>query len=198
MVVDSAQRSRFRVPAFWRSGIMEIWQGHTTLGVGRLFTGSARDAAESRAQLIINCANVDYPCPEAAGRFWRNINFKGDFAGELIWGYKLPWDLRLEKAVVLVLDALIHGRDVLVHCRQGRHRSGGFAVLMLALLQKHTSLETSHKAFVRQRNYSKHDQARLRDVIEKVGSEDRLQVLCAKRECSDKVDVLKRAGGMPK
>ncbi len=32
------------------------------------------------------------------------------------------------------------------------------------LLQKHTSLETSHKAFVRQRNYRKHDQAKRTDA----------------------------------
>ena len=37
-------------------------------------------------------------------------------------------------AVKLVLAALMFGEDVLLHCRQGKHRSGGFCILILALL----------------------------------------------------------------
>ena len=35
----------------------------------------------------------------------------------------------------LVLAALMFGKSVLLHCRQGKHRSGGFCVLILALLR---------------------------------------------------------------
>ena len=37
-------------------------------------------------------------------------------------------------AVKLVLAALMFGENVLLHCRQGKHRSGVFCVLILALL----------------------------------------------------------------
>ena len=39
-----------------------------------------------------------------------------------------------EEAVLLVLAALARGEDVLVHCMQGRHRSGGFLCFILALI----------------------------------------------------------------
>ena len=37
-------------------------------------------------------------------------------------------------AVQVVLVAVMFGEGVLLHCRQGRHRSGAFCVLILALL----------------------------------------------------------------
>ena len=36
---------------------------------------------------------------------------------------------------MLVLAALMFGEHVLLHCRQGRHRSGAFCALILALLR---------------------------------------------------------------
>ena len=38
-------------------------------------------------------------------------------------------------AVKLVLAALMFGENALLHCRQGKHRSGAFCVLILALLR---------------------------------------------------------------
>ena len=38
-------------------------------------------------------------------------------------------------AVKLVLAALMFGENVLLHCRQGKHRSGAFSVRILALLR---------------------------------------------------------------
>ena len=41
----------------------------------------------------------------------------------------------MSTAVKLVLAASMCGENVLLHCRQGRHRSGAFCVLILALLR---------------------------------------------------------------
>ena len=38
-------------------------------------------------------------------------------------------------AAKLVLAVLLFGESVLLHCRQGKHRSGGFCILILALLR---------------------------------------------------------------
>ena len=46
----------------------------------------------------------------------------------------ISWQDRLKHAVRVVLGALLHGENVLVHCFRGRHRSGAFAMFCLALI----------------------------------------------------------------
>ena len=41
---------------------------------------------------------------------------------------------RMTVALWLVLTGLLMGEDVLVHCRQGKHRSGVFCLLVMVLL----------------------------------------------------------------
>ena len=41
----------------------------------------------------------------------------------------------MSTTVKLVLAALVFGESVLLHCRQGKHRSGALCVLILALLR---------------------------------------------------------------
>ena len=60
-------------------------------------------------------------------RFWLNLNYKNELDG-------VTWEQRLFVAVWMALTALALGEDVLVHCRQGCHRSGIMVMLLMAIL----------------------------------------------------------------
>ena len=76
----------------------------------------------------INASNRgDYSWHEYCVRFWLNLNYKNEMDG-------VTWEQRLFAAVWMALTALALGEDVLVHCRQGRHRSGIVVMLLMAIL----------------------------------------------------------------
>ena len=56
-----------------------------------------------------------------------NLNFHGGLNG-------ITWQHRVSTVVWLVLTALALGENVLLHCRQGKHRSGVLAMLILGIL----------------------------------------------------------------
>ena len=60
-------------------------------------------------------------------RFGLNLNYKNELDG-------VTWEQRLFVVVWMALTALALGEDVLVHCRQGRHRSGIVVMLLMAIL----------------------------------------------------------------
>ena len=95
------------------------WQPPEGLHWGRLLVGNAEHALNppDGVTFIVNAANVDYPWPEAIRRFWLNLNYKGTMGG-------VTWQNRLLSAVQMIIMALSLGGDVLIHCRQGKHRSG--------------------------------------------------------------------------
>ena len=77
---------------------------------------------------ITNASNKgDYPWHQFCLRFWLNLNYKNEMDG-------VTWEQRLCVAVWMALTALALGEDVLVHCRQGRHRSGIVVMLLMAIL----------------------------------------------------------------
>ena len=69
----------------------------------------------------------DYPWHQYCVRFWLNLNYKNELDG-------VTWEQRLFVVVWMALTALALGEDVLVHCRQGRHRSGIVVMLLMAIL----------------------------------------------------------------
>ena len=76
---------------------------------------------------IINFADVNYQWHPFCARFWLNLGYDGT-------PEEGTWEERMVTAVKLVLAALMFGENVLLHCRQGKHRSGALCILMLALL----------------------------------------------------------------
>ena len=60
-------------------------------------------------------------------RFWLNLNYQNELDG-------VTWERRLFVMVWFALTALALGEDVLVHCRQGCHRSGIVVMLLLSIL----------------------------------------------------------------
>ena len=77
---------------------------------------------------VINASNRgDYSWQEYCVRFWLNLNYNNEL-------YGVTWEQRLFVVVWMALTALALGVDVLVHCRQGRHRSGIVVMLLMAIL----------------------------------------------------------------
>lgn len=77
---------------------------------------------------VINASNRgDYSWHEFCVRFWLNLNYKNEMDG-------VTWEQRLFVAVWFALMALALGEDVLVHCRQGCHRSGIVVMLLMSIL----------------------------------------------------------------
>ena len=100
------------------------------VGVGKLYVGGSESAVQWAGQhvaFIINCADINFAWHPWCPRFWLNVGFRGVFGD-------LDWSERMMTVVKLVMLALMFGQAVLLHCRQGKHRSGAFCVLMLALL----------------------------------------------------------------
>ena len=77
---------------------------------------------------IINVADKGYYDwhPECV-RFWLNINYDGELQGQ-------TRHHRLCNAGWLALTGLMVGGCVLIPCRQGKHRSGCFAMLLMMIL----------------------------------------------------------------
>ena len=99
-------------------------------GVPALFVGGAHCALEWAARhwaVVINCSDIDYPFAPTCQRLWLNLNFKG-------WLNGRSWHQRVLGCLQSILEALREGRPVLCHCRVGKHRSGAFAALAIALI----------------------------------------------------------------
>ena len=95
-------------------------------GVGRLYVGSCESAVQWAGQhvgYIVNCADKSYSWHPFCVRFWLNVGYQNTFRS-------ITWEDRMITAVKLVLAALMFGEGVLLHCRQGKHRSGGFCILI--------------------------------------------------------------------
>ena len=99
-------------------------------GVGKLYVSGASSAVEWAGQhvaYIINCAGFSYAWHPSCAHFWLNVGYRGVFDD-------LDWGERMMTAAKIVLLALMFGQNVLIHCRQGKHRSGAFCILILALM----------------------------------------------------------------
>ena len=77
---------------------------------------------------VINVSNRgDYKWHEFCARYWMNLNFQKKLDG-------VSWEQRLFVVVWCALTALALGQDVLVHCRQGKHRSGVVVMMLMTIL----------------------------------------------------------------
>ena len=126
-VVETAATS----PAKSRAALLSQDRPPIQSGVGKLYVGSCESALQWAGQhvgYIVNCADKSYPWHPFCVRFWLNPGYQNAFRS-------VSWEDRMITAVKLVLAALMFGESALLHCRQGKHRSGAFCVLILALLR---------------------------------------------------------------
>jgi len=99
---------------------------------GELWLGGYQCATKAGSwDLIVNCADLDYPYDQVASRFWLHIAY-GDAWGPYEQNNQaISWQGRMEAALQIVLYFLTHGFRVLIHCRQGKHRASAFTVAFL-------------------------------------------------------------------
>ena len=86
-------------------------------------------------------------------------------------------------AVKLVLAALMFGENVLLHCRQGKHHSGAFCVLMSALLLG-SSIEAAVDIYMsKRRDLHGHDRRIVEKLVRKKGLNAFLEKLRRQEWC---------------
>ena len=98
--------------------------------LGTLWVGSCQEAVQWAGQhvaYIVNAAHVDFKWHPWCLRFWANINYKGILN-------HVTHEHRLFVVVWLILSAMAMGENVLVHCRQGKHRSSVLCLLILLII----------------------------------------------------------------
>ena len=94
----------------------KIWNG-ADHGLGSIWfcnKGTAKTA--DWAGCIINCANYPVQYPRGPRPYWLHITFHGKLD-------TTQWRDRVFGALQLVMETLLGGEDVLVHCAQG-HQIG--------------------------------------------------------------------------
>ena len=100
---------------------------------GSLYVGSCGEAVQwagCHVGFVINASDRSYyQWHEYCVRFWMNVNFKDALDG-------VTWEQRLSSVLWLALTALALGDNVLIHCRQGKHRSGILAMLIMSILAR--------------------------------------------------------------
>lgn len=115
---------------------MDRWRRLTQqeCGIGRsagtLWIGSCQEAVQWAGQhvaYVVNAADVDFKWHPWCLRFWANINFKGVLN-------HVTHEHRMGVVVWLILTAMMMGEDVLVHCRQGKHRSAVVCLLIMLII----------------------------------------------------------------
>ena len=131
----------------------------------RLFVGNADSAVDWAAEIrpvIVNCANIDYPATPVCRRLWLNLNFRGELNGR-------TWHQRMHRSVEFCLTASAESNDVLAHCLSGRHRSGAFASLIVALLNGTSYNDGLDTYFEKRQLLSQRDVDKVRGIAEKLG-----------------------------
>ena len=144
------------------------------------------------AGYIANCYNEDSPFHPLCVRALLNVGYRGGMSG-------VSRQDRLEHAVRMVLGALLHGENVLVHCFRGRHRSGAFVIFCLALIMG-WDLETARAECVRrQSDFTPKDHAILGKVLmHKGGLQWILEDMRGQDWCQHAVKVLVNLSRAPR
>lgn len=100
-------------------------------------------------------------------RVWANINYHGRGPCRDGMCVLLAWQDRMDIAVRSVLEGLLGGRVVVVHCQNGWLRSGAFASLILAICLR-VNLEQGLSRFVQLGPPPDFDQAKCLEVLRKM------------------------------
>ena len=120
--LHSAFRTMTLSPAWARAELLSQEYPPVNRGAGKLYAGACKSCSQQAGQqvgYVINCADVSCQGHPFCVRLWLNNGYDGT-PEEWAWQERIA--------------ALVFGENVLLHCRQGKHRSGAFCILMLALL----------------------------------------------------------------
>ena len=154
-------------PARARAALLSQEYPPVDSGAGKLYVGDCQSCLQWAGQnvgYIVNCADVSYDWHPFCIRFWLNIGYGG-------WFEQGTWQERMLTAVKLVLAALMFGENVLLHCRQGKHRSGAFCCLMMALLMGSSMSSAVDFYFSKRPDLHQHDRRIVDKIVHKKGLE---------------------------
>ena len=109
---------------------------------GLLLVGTAehaKDWAWHNTDAVVNCAQYDFECrlKDVHQHRWLHIQERRCFNGR-------SWHQRMRQIVFFVITHLVAKHAVLLHCWAGKHRSGVFGVLLIALVQRVTWTEAEN------------------------------------------------------
>ena len=147
-------------------------------GVSRLWVGdqdSALGWASANRARIVNCANINFEFAHDCERRWLNLNFRGELNGR-------SWQQRVEACVLFVLQGLGEANsNTLLHCKSGRHRSGSFGSLVLALVEG-TSFKQAMEKYFEVRQLTQHqDQNIVKTLAHRLDLQSVLESLRSKK-----------------
>ena len=81
-------------------------------GLGNVLLCSKERAAQAHAGCAINCADFVMTYQPGVKRYWLHIAYHGPLSGT-------SWQDRVLGAIHMVLETLLRGEDVVVHCAHG-------------------------------------------------------------------------------
>ena len=98
-------------------------------GLGSVWVYSKEEVATADVGCAVNCADFTMRYLRGVRPYWLHISYHGRLGGTC-------WQDRVMGAMRLVLQTLLRGEDVAVHCKHGRHRSGFCFIIVLVFLSE--------------------------------------------------------------
>ena len=155
-----------------------------------MFVGRVKDAmdwAYTNVDAIVNCAqyNFNYNLKDRQQHRWLHIQERSWFNGR-------SWFQRMRSILAFVITHLAAGRAVLLHCHAGKHRSGCFGVLVIALIQGR-GLDEAAKSYFRERPLpGEWDQKKVHSIAERHRLREFLEELVTEGFCEQMLTDLRR------
>ena len=88
-----------------------LWDG-ASLGLGKVWLSDKASAATAIVGLAVQCADFDMAYQTGVQRFWLHISYHGKIE-------HMTWGDRVFAAICHVLQYLLDGQDVVIHCVHG-------------------------------------------------------------------------------
>jgi len=163
---------------------------------GRLLVGAAehaKDWAWHHADAVVNCAQYDfeYRLKDMHQHRWLHIQERHWFNGR-------SWQQRMRRILDFVITHLVAKHAVLLHCWAGKHRSGVFGVLLIALIQRISWTEAENWYFRERPLPDSWDQQRVQGLHVRHGLSAFLEELRSEAFCQEMLEILRRRGVQPK
>ena len=91
-------------------------------GFGSIWVTDMDGVAAAQVGCAVNCADFTMEYQDGVKVFWLHIAYHGQLG-------RTNWHGRIMAAMSMVLQTLLEGRDVVVHCVQGPHGTKGMHFL---------------------------------------------------------------------
>ena len=152
--VDSQDARRCYILGGADARLGNIWVSHWA---------SAHSPWADNFDLIINCCHKEARYRRRNVGFWMEMGVKMD----------VP---TLQRAVKMVLRAMLEERDTLVHCKQGKHRSGSFLIYVTAVIHAGEAVEVWFNEYLQPCMLRPHDRGSVLRAWKESGLSELLDV----------------------